>query len=133
VRAVTPPPAVAPQRPVVHHKAKRLASRKAKPKAHRSTRASPPLALTPSLIGLTPTLVRADEHDSSSSSLVVGLALSFTLGLSLVLVGLALTPLRLVPRVVRPAVYDRREPLVYTAVVVYLTTGLSLAIAIALS
>jgi hypothetical protein len=91
------------------------------------------VALTPSLIGLTPALVHADEHDSSSSSLVVGLALSFTLGLSLVLVGLALTPLRLVPRVVRPAVHDRREPLVYSAVVVYLTTGLSLAIALALS
>jgi uncharacterized membrane protein YidH (DUF202 family) len=90
------------------------------------------VALAPSLIGLGPTLVRADEH-TSSSSLVVALALSFTLGLSLVLVGLALTPLRRVPRVVRAVVYDRREPLVYTALVVYLTTGLSLAIVLALS
>jgi hypothetical protein len=48
-------------------------------------------------------------------------------------VGLALTPLRLVPRGVRAIVYDRREPLVYTALVVYLTTGLSLAIVVALS
>ena len=87
----------------------------------------------PSLIGLRPPLVRPDEHTSSSSSPVVALALSFTLGLSLVLVGLALTPLRLVPRGVRAIVYDRREPLVYTALVVYLTTGLSLAIVVALS
>jgi hypothetical protein len=86
------------------------------------------VALTPSLIGLGPTLVRAYEHTSSPSSRQVAVALGFTLGLSLVLAGLALAPLRLVPRGVRAVVYDRREPLVYTALVVYLTTGLSLAI-----
>ena len=90
------------------------------------------MALAPPLIGLGPTLLRA-ENTSSSSPPVVALALSFTLALSLVLAGLALTPLRLVPRGVRALVYDPREPLVYTAVVVYLTTGLSLAIALALS
>jgi uncharacterized membrane protein YidH (DUF202 family) len=91
------------------------------------------VALTPSLIGLGPTLVRADEHTSSPSSRQVAVALGFTLGLSLVLAGLALAPLRLVPRGVRAVVYDRREPLAYTALVVYLTTGLSLAIVLALS
>jgi hypothetical protein len=90
------------------------------------------VALAPPLIGLGPTLLRAG-NTSSSSPPVVALALSFTLALSLVLAGLALTPLRLVPRGVRAVVYDRREPLVYTAVVVYLTTGLSLAIALVLS
>jgi hypothetical protein len=63
----------------------------------------------------------------------VPLALSFTLALSIVLLGLALTPLGLVPRRVQAVVGDRREPLLLGAVVVYLTTGLSLAIVIALS
>jgi hypothetical protein len=34
---------------------------------------------------------------------------------------------------VRAIVYDRREPLLYSAVVIYVTTGLSLGIALILS
>ena len=63
----------------------------------------------------------------------VPLALAITLGLSLVLVGLALTPLWVLPRPAQAVVPDRREPLLYTAVVIYITTGLSLAIALLLS
>jgi hypothetical protein len=65
--------------------------------------------------------------------MAVPLALAITLGLSLVLVGLALTPLRVLPRPAQAVVYDRREPLLYTAAVIYITTGRSLAIALLLS
>jgi uncharacterized membrane protein YidH (DUF202 family) len=59
---------------------------------------------------------------------VVPLGLSFTLGLALVLVGLALTPLRLLPRPAQAMAYDRREPLLYAAAVLYVATGASIAI-----
>jgi hypothetical protein len=72
------------------------------------------------------------KHTSSSSSRLVPLALSLTLALSFVLVGLALAPSRLVPRPLQRVVSDRREPLVFSAAVVYATTGLSLAIALVL-
>ena len=60
-------------------------------------------------------------------------ALGLTFALSLVLVGLALVPFRRLPRPAQVIAYDRREPLLYTAVVIYVTTGLSLAIALLMS
>ena len=72
------------------------------------------------------------KHTSSSLSRYVPLALSLTLALSFVLVGLALAPSRLVPRSLQRVVSDRREPLLFSAAVVYATTGLSLAIALVL-
>jgi hypothetical protein len=118
---------------VIHHKAKQPPRAKARERAHPAPSVSLPAALDRPPASRVPTLVRGDESGSSSGTPVVGLALSFTLGLSLVLVGLALSPLRLVPSGVRAVVYARREPLLYTASVVYLTTGLSLAIALVLS
>jgi hypothetical protein len=77
----------------------------------------------------------APRHDAveSSSPAVVELGLGFTLGLSLLLFGLALTPLRALPRPFRAVAYDRREPLLYSAVVIYIATGLSIAIALLMS
>jgi hypothetical protein len=69
----------------------------------------------------------------SSSPAVVELGLGFTLGASLLLFGLVLTPLRALPRPFRAVAYDRREVLLYVAVVIYITTGLSLAIALLMS
>jgi hypothetical protein len=65
--------------------------------------------------------------------MVVPVGLGLTFALSLVLVGLALAPFRALPRPVQVATYDRREPLLYTGIVIYLTTGLSLAIALLFS
>ncbi len=79
------------------------------------------------------TALSVGQVDSGSSSKGVALALGGTLVLSLVLLGLALAPLRMVPRSVQGAVYERREPLLYTAGLIYLATGLSLAIALFMS
>lgn len=81
---------------------------------------------------LPPTDPRHDEVESSSPA-VVELGLGFTFGLSVLLFGLAVIPLRAVPRPVRAVAYDRRQPLLYLAVVIYITTGLSLAIALHMS
>lgn len=75
---------------------------------------------------------RRDEVEPSSPA-VVELGLGFTFGLSVLLFGLAVAPLRALPRSVRAVAYDRREPLLYIAVVIYVTTGLSLAIALVMS
>jgi hypothetical protein len=75
----------------------------------------------------------AEKDNPNSPSTIVPLGLGFTFSLSLVLFGLALTPLAILPRTVRSIVYDRREPLLYSAVVIYVTTGLSLGIALLLS
>ena len=92
---------------------------------HRGTPPSRPKQLGP------PSPARA-KHTASSSSHFVALALTFALALSLVLVGFALAPSRLVPRPLERVVSDRREPLLFSAAVVYATTGLSLAIALVL-
>jgi hypothetical protein len=63
----------------------------------------------------------------------VPLALGTTFGLSLVLVGLALMPVWVLPRPVRSGLYDRREQLIYSALVIYITTGVSLVIALLMS
>jgi hypothetical protein len=73
------------------------------------------------------------EVGSSSSSLAVPVVLGTTFGLSLVLAGLALMPLWILPRPVQAGVYDRREQFLYAAVVIYVTTGLSLVIALFMS
>jgi hypothetical protein len=63
----------------------------------------------------------------------VELGLGFTLALSALLIGLVVTPHLALPRPVRAAANDRREPLLYIAVVIYITTGLSIAIALLMS
>jgi hypothetical protein len=81
---------------------------------------------------LPPAGARQDEIGSGSPA-VVELGLGFTLALSALLLGLVVTPLRALPRPVRAAANDRREPLLYIAVVIYITTGLSIAIALLMS
>ena len=49
------------------------------------------------------------------------------------LVGLALVPFRRLPKSAQAIAYDRREPLLYSGIVIYLTTGVSLAIALLMS
>lgn len=46
---------------------------------------------------------------------------------------LLLVPFRRLPRPAQGIAYDRREPLLYTGLVIYLTTGVSLAIALLMS
>ena len=87
----------------------------------------------PGVGALAPTVLTGREVGSSSSSATVPIVLGSTFGLSLVLVGLALMPLWVLPRAVRAGVYDRRERLLYSAVVIYATTGLSLAVALFMS
>jgi hypothetical protein len=128
VTAVTRPPS---HRHVVHRKAKRSSRRAATPKKHVSARVSRPNGALPRPRTRQP--VRPDTRSSSFSAPVVPFALSFTLALSLVLLGLALAPLRLVPRSVQALVYGRRQPLLFGGVMVYMTTGVSLAIALVMS
>jgi hypothetical protein len=72
------------------------------------------------------------KHTSSSSSDVIAFALAIALALSLVLVWLALAPSRLVPRPMQRVISDQRDSLLFGAAVVYVTIGLSLAIALGL-
>jgi hypothetical protein len=130
VQPPPPPPAVtrpaAAARPrAVRHSVRRRSHKKMRRRVHRATLPILPKRLQP------PSPPRV-KHTSSSSSRLVPLALSLTLALSFVLVGLALAPSRLVPRPLQRVVSDRREPLVFSAAVVYATTGLSLAIALVL-
>jgi hypothetical protein len=51
----------------------------------------------------------------------------------MVLVGFALVSFRCLPRSAQVIAYDRREPLLYSGIVIYLTTGVSLMIALLMS
>jgi hypothetical protein len=71
---------------------------------------------------------------SSSSSMLLPLVLGIALGLSLMIVGVALTPARAMRKgSVAAVVEDRRESLLYTGVAVALGIGLGLVIALGAS
>jgi len=131
-----PPPAVA-TRPTVRvpakpHSIRRPKKHKPKPRIAKGSISPRPPAVP--RVDAFPPPTRARHHEvESSSPAVVELGLGFTLGASLLLFGLALTPFRALPRPFRAVAYDRREPLLYVAVVIYITTGLSLAIALLMS
>jgi outer membrane biosynthesis protein TonB len=135
--AVTPPRVTAPPRHVVRQHPHRRPKKKSKPKTQPATPLTPPRKpvkfAKPGLGAVSPTVLTVSEVNSSSSSMVVPLALGLTFGLSVVLVGLALAPFRVLPSPVRAVAYDRREPLLYTGIVIYITTGVSLVIALLLS
>lgn len=65
--------------------------------------------------------------------MLVSLVLGIALGLSLMLVAVALTPARMMRRSVAVIVEDRRETLLYAGVAAAIGIGLGLAIALALS
>jgi hypothetical protein len=68
-----------------------------------------------------------------SGLMLVSLVLGIALGLSLMLVAVALTPARMMRRSVAVIVEDRRETLLYAGVAAAIGIGLGLAIALALS
>lgn len=70
---------------------------------------------------------------SSGSSTLLPLLLGIALGLSLVVVGIALTPPWFLPRPVGVAVYERRDGLIYAGVATALSIGLGLLITLASS
>ena len=131
--AVTPRPATVPHKRIVKHHVKRRPKKKSSPKVQLKTPIAAPLQPANRRPKSLATALSAGQVDSRSSPEGVALALGGTLALSLVLLGLALAPLRILPRTVQGVVYERREPLLYTAGVIYFTTGLSLAIALFMS
>ena len=131
--AVTPRPATVPHKRIVKHHVKRRPKKKSSPKVQLKTPITAPRQPANRRPKTLATALSAGQVDSGSSPEGVALALGGTLALSLVLLGLALAPTRILPRSVQGVVYERREPLLYTAGVIYLTTGLSLAIALFMS
>lgn len=96
-------------------------------------RASPKKPVVPRVGAFLPPAGARHDKVESDSPAVVELGLGFTFGLSVLLFGLAVMPLRALPRPVRAQAIDRRGPLLYAAVVIYAATGLSLAIALLMS
>jgi hypothetical protein len=68
-----------------------------------------------------------------SGLMLVSLVLGIALGLSLMLVAVALTPARMMRRSVAVIVEDRRETLLYAGIAASIGIGLGLGIALALS
>jgi hypothetical protein len=133
-----PPPPVVRKHPKTNVKAKARAKARAKAKAKRAAiRPTPPSKpvkrAKPRPVLVSPRVRNVSEVDSSSSPMIVQLGLGFTFALSLVFVGLAVAPFRALPGAVQSVAYNRREPLLYTGIVIYITTGVSLAIALLLS
>jgi hypothetical protein len=79
---------------------------------------------------LGPTVATAN---SSSSATLVPIVLAAALGLSLILVGLALAPPWVLPRPVGIVVYERRDPLVFAGIATALSIGLGLLITLGAS
>jgi hypothetical protein len=123
-----------PHRRIVQPNAHRHSKKTSKSTGPRAVRAAARrLPGVPGLGELAQNVIPGREVGSSSSSLAVPVVLGTTFGLSLVLAGLALMPLWILPRPVQAGVYDRREQFLYAAVVIYVTTGLSLVIALFMS
>jgi hypothetical protein len=138
--APPPPPPTVVTRPKVRVPAKPAVKRHPpQPKKHRprpraSATRTPPKQATDSLdLALLPAAAPRHDEVKPNSPAVVELGLGFTFGLSFLLFGRLAVPLRALPRPVRAVAYDRRETLLYLAVVIYITTGLSLAIALLMS
>ncbi len=66
----------------------------------------------------------------SDSSFLLPLALGFVLGLSLLIIALALTPPWALPRQVQVLVYDRREVMIFGGFAIALSIGLSITLAV---
>jgi len=81
-------------------------------------------------VSLGPTVVPVASLSSGSSS-SLPLLLGIALVLSLIVVGIALTPPGLLPRPVGVVVYEQRESLVYAGAAMALGIGLGLLITVA--
>ena len=98
-----------------------------------STSGSPPppeiTQLQPASLG--PAVVPVATLTSGSSSSLLPLLLGIALVLSLIVVGLAMTPPGALPRPVGIVVYEQRDSLVYGGLATALAIGLGLLITVA--
>ena len=82
-------------------------------------------------MSLGPTVVPVASLSSGSSSSLLPLLLGIALVLSLIVLGIALTPPGLLPRPVGIVVYEQRDQLVYGGIAIALSIALGLLITVA--
>lgn len=136
-----PPPPAAFTPPRVKEHRKRIVRQQSQPKKKKavlpagSTSGSPPSPeiqqLKPASLG--PTVVPVASISSGSSSSLLPLLLGIALVLSLIVVGLAMTPPGALPRPVGILVYEQRDSLVYGGAAIALGIGLGLLITLGVS
>jgi hypothetical protein len=110
---------------VVHHE-------KNAPAAVSPTNPPPPPEIQqsgPATLG--PTVVPVASVSSGSSSTLLPILLGVGLGLSLLVVALALTPPWVLPRTVGTVVFERRDSLVYAGIATALSIAVGLLITFA--
>jgi hypothetical protein len=134
-----PPPPAAFTPPRVKPQPKRVVRKDARPKKKKAvvpavTTSGPPpppeiTELRPATLG--PTVVPVAGLSSGSSSNLLPLLLGIALVLSLIVVGIAMTPPGALPRPVGIVVYEQRESLVFGGVAIALGISLGLLITLA--
>jgi len=128
------PPRVKPDRQRVVREHAQPKKKKAVVPAATTSGPPPPPEITqrqPASLG--PTVVPVASLSSAPSSSVLPLLLGIALGLSLIVVGIALTPPWALPRAVGIVVYEQRDQLVYGGIATALSIGLGLLITVAAS
>ena len=93
----------------------------------------PPEILETDPATLGPTIEPVSSATTGSSSDLVPIVLAVALGLSLIIVAIALTPPWVLPRPVGAVVYERRDALVYVGIGTALSIGTGLLIALGAS
>jgi hypothetical protein len=101
--------------------------------ARRTRAARQPVLARQRAVSKARAVVPVAAASSDSSSLLFPLALGAALGLSLLLVLLALTPAWALPRPMEALVYDRRELLIFVGCAAALSIGLGFTITFAAS
>jgi hypothetical protein len=129
--AVTPPRVKPHRQRVVRQHAQPKKKKAVVPAATTSGPPPPPEITQGQPTSLGPTVVPVASLSSGSSSSLLPLLLGIALVLSLVVVGIALTPPGLLPRPVGIVVYEQRDPLVYAGAAIALGIGLGLLITVA--
>lgn len=139
--APPPPPPAAFTPPRVKEHRKRIVRQQSQPNRKKavlpagSTSGSPPppeiTQLQPASLG--PAVVPVATLTSGSSSSLLPLLLGIALVLSLIVVGLAMTPPGALPRPVGIVVYEQRDSLVYGGLATALAIGLGLLITLGAS
>jgi len=125
------PPRVKPDRQRVVRQPAQPKKKKAVVPATTTSGPPPPPEITQGKpVSLGPTVVPVASLSSGSSS-SLPLLLGIALVLSLIVVGIALTPPGLLPRPVGIVVYEQRESLVYAGAAMALGIGLGLLITVA--